>query len=89
MYITIGLTDQDRTRLISQLINGISRVFRKVLKYFNITIISTFFVPPFPVCPAICCLNLNELLLLLLSGKSIISSYYLELVISIALLQTS
>ena len=63
MYITIGLTDQDRTRLISQLINGISRVFQKVLKYFNITIISTFFVPSSPVEPVIFCLNLNEALL--------------------------
>ena len=63
MYITIGLTDQDRTRLISQLINGISRVFQKVLKYFNITIISTFFVPSSPIEPVIFCLNLNEALL--------------------------
>ena len=63
MYITIGLTDQDRTRLISQLINGISRVFQKVLKYFNITIISTFFVPSSPIEPVIFYLNLNEALL--------------------------
>ena len=33
-------------RLIPQLITGISRVFQKLLKYFNGTIISTFFVPP-------------------------------------------
>ena len=63
MYITSGFTDQDRTRLISQLINGISRVFQKVLKYFNITIISTFFVPSSPIEPVIFCLNLNEALL--------------------------
>ena len=40
-------------RLISQLINGISRVSQKLLKYFNGTAISTSFVLPaagvFPV----------------------------------------
>ena len=40
-------------RLTSQLINGISRVLQKLLKYFNGTIISTSFVLPaagaFPV----------------------------------------
>ena len=39
--------------LSSQLINGISRVLQKLLKYFNGTIILTFFVLPvagvFPV----------------------------------------
>ena len=45
---------------IQILINGISRVFEKVLKYFNITFISTFFVPSSPVEPVIFCLNLNE-----------------------------
>ena len=33
-------------RLISQLFNGISRVFQKVLKYFNGSIISMSFVLP-------------------------------------------
>ena len=33
-------------RLTSQLINGISRVLQKLLKYFNDTIISTSFVLP-------------------------------------------
>ena len=33
-------------RLISKLINGISRVFHKVLKYFNGSIISMSFVLP-------------------------------------------
>ena len=35
-------------------------------------IISSFFVPTLPVCPLIYDLNLNELLLLLVAGKSII-----------------
>ena len=30
-------TDQVRMRLISQLIKGISRVFKKLVKYFNDT----------------------------------------------------
>ena len=33
-------------KLTSQLINGISRVLQKLLKYFNGTIISTSFVLP-------------------------------------------
>ena len=37
---------QVKTRLISQLINGISRVLQKLLKYFNGTAISTSFVLP-------------------------------------------
>ena len=59
-------------RLISQLINGISSVLQKLLKYLNGTIISTSFVLLFPVCPIICCFNLNEVLLLFSLGKSII-----------------
>ena len=35
-------------RLTSQSINGISRVFQKLFKYFNSTIISTSFVLPSP-----------------------------------------
>ena len=46
-------SDQDKTRLIPQLISGISRVSRKLLKHFNDTAISTSFVLPaagfFPV----------------------------------------
>ena len=53
--------------LISQLFNSISRVFQKLLKYFNATIIWTVFIPSFPVepifCCCCCCLNLNETLL--------------------------
>ena len=59
-------------RQILQLIKGISSVLQKLLSYFNGTIISTSFVPPFSVCLVICSLNLNEVLLLLLSGKLVI-----------------
>ena len=48
-------------RLISQLINGISRVLQKLLKYFNGTIISTSFVlPSGGVFPVIFILDLND-----------------------------
>ena len=60
---TTQFTDQVRMRLISQLVNGISRVLEKVLKYFCGTIIWTAFVPSSPVEPVIFCLNLNEALL--------------------------
>ena len=49
-------------RLISQFTNGISSVLQKLLKYFNGTIIPTFFVPSFPVEQVIFCLNLNKAL---------------------------
>ena len=55
--------------LLSQLIKVSLNV---ILRYFNETIVSTSLVSPFPVCPVPCCLNLNEVLLLLLAGKSII-----------------
>ena len=38
--------DQVKSRLISQLINGISRVVQMLLKYFNGTAILTSFVLP-------------------------------------------
>ena len=66
------LLGQVRIRLISQLINGIVRVLQKLLKYFNHTLILTFFVPSFSVLP-IFVLNLNEALLLLSVGKSAIT----------------
>ena len=50
-------------RLISQLVNGLSRVLHKLLKYFNCTIILTCILPLFPVVAVIFCLNLNETLL--------------------------
>ena len=49
-------------RLISQLFNGVSIALQKLLKYFNGTVISTFFVPSFPVEPVSFCLSLNEAL---------------------------
>ena len=65
--------DQVRIRLISQLINGASRVLQQLFKYFNGTIILTFFVPSYPILPAIFVLYLNEALLILSTGKSAIS----------------
>ena len=55
--------DLVRMRLISQLINSISRVLQKLLKYFNGKIISIFFVLSFLVESVIFCLNSNEALL--------------------------
>ena len=47
--------------LTSQLINGISRVLQKLLKYFNGTIILTSFVlPPAGMFPVIYTLGLND-----------------------------
>ena len=58
-------------RLISQLINDISSL-QRLLTYFNGIIISSSFVPLLFVCSVNFYLNLNELLLSLLSaGKSI------------------
>ena len=64
------LLDQVRIRLVSQLINRISRALQKLLKYFNGSLILIFFVPLFYILPAIFVLNLNKALLLLSSGKS-------------------
>ena len=50
-------------RLISQVINGISRVLQKLLKYLNGTIILTFFMPSVLVVPINFCLSLNKTLL--------------------------
>ena len=48
-------------RLISQLINNISRVLEKLLKYFNGTAILTSFVEPVAgVFPVVLVLYLNE-----------------------------
>ena len=48
-------------RITSQLINGISRVLQKLLKYFNGTIISISFVlPSAGVFPVIFILDLND-----------------------------
>ena len=61
--------DQVRIRLISQLINSISMVLQKLLKYFNGTITLRSFSPLFFILPAISVCNLNEALLLLSAGK--------------------
>ena len=55
--------EQVRMRLISQLINGVSRDHQKLLKHCNGTIILTAFVSSSPVEPVIFCLYLNEALL--------------------------
>ena len=57
--IRYKLQDQVTMRLV----NDISRVLKKLLKYFNGTIVITFFVPLFPIEPVFFCLNLNEALL--------------------------
>ena len=59
-YDITQFADQVRMRLISQLINDISRVLQKLLKYFNGTTISTSFVPSAPVSPAVFCCNAKE-----------------------------
>ena len=54
--------DQINITLISQVINGISRVLQQLLKYFNGTAISTFFLlPSLGVFPVIFILDLNDL----------------------------
>ena len=53
--------DHVKKRLTSQLINGISRVLQKLLKYFNGTIILTSFVlPPAGMLRVIFTLDLND-----------------------------
>ena len=65
--------DHVKIRLTSQLINGISRVLQKLLKYFNGTIISTSFVlPAAGVFPVIFILDLNDSdCVMLLFGSSL------------------
>ena len=60
LVITQSL-DHVKIRLTSQLINGISSVLQKLLKYFSGTIISTSFVfPLLGVFPVIFTLDLND-----------------------------
>ena len=60
LVITQSL-DHVKIRLTSQLINGISRVLQKLLKYFNDTIILVFFIFPLSgVFPMIFILYLND-----------------------------
>ena len=50
-----------KMRLISQLINGISKILQKLLKYFNGAAISTSFaLPSAGVFPVIFILDLND-----------------------------
>ena len=63
--------------LISQLINCISRVLEKLLKFFNDTLFLTSFLPLFPILPASFVLNSNEALLLS-AGKSAMAPLYLK-----------
>ena len=54
--------DHIKIKLTSQLIKGISRVLKKLLKYFNGTIISTSFsLPAAGVFPVTFILDLNDL----------------------------
>ena len=54
--------DHIKIKLTSQLIKGISRVLKKLLKYFNRTIISTSFsLPAAGVFPVTFILDLNDL----------------------------
>ena len=58
-------------RLISQLINGISRVLQNLLKYFNDTVILTYLVlPSVGVFPVISILYLNNSDSVILSFRS-------------------
>ena len=58
---TAQFSDQVKMRLISQLIKGISRVLKKLLKSFSGTAILTSFVlPAAGIFPVILILNLND-----------------------------
>ena len=67
------ILDQVKSRLISQIINGNSRVFQKLLKYFNGTAILTSYVlPTVRVFPVILILYLNDSdCVILLFGSSL------------------
>ena len=56
------LSDQVKMRLISNLMKGISRLYQKLIKYFNRTNILRFFLQFSPVTPVMFCSNLNEAL---------------------------
>ena len=60
-FLLLLFSDQVKMRLISQLINVISRVLQKLFKYFNGTTISKSFVLPLlEVFPVILILDLNH-----------------------------
>ena len=59
--VVAQFADQVNWRFISQLIKDISRVLQKLIKYFNVATISTFFVlPSAGVLSVILALNLND-----------------------------
>ena len=63
--------DQVRSRLISQLIKGISKVLQKLFRCFNGTIVLTFFIP---LLPAIFSVTLSASVIELTTLKSVIAS---------------
>ena len=63
---------QVKMRLILQSIKGILRVLQKLLKYFNVKIISISFVLLETVSLVIFCLDIDESMLLLAAGKLVI-----------------
>ena len=63
-------------RLISQLINGISRVLQKLLRFFNGTAISTFFDSTSGVFPVILILDMNDSKFAILSFNSSLQYRY-------------
>ena len=69
--------DQIKIRLISKLINDISGVLQKLLRYFNDAINLSPFMLSLSVLPAIF-LNLNKALLLLSAGKLKIATLVFE-----------
>ena len=77
--------EQVKSRIISQLINGISRVLQKLLKYFKGTTISTFFVlPSSGVFPVTLILDLNDSDSIILSFGA--SLYYCHKLLPYALI---
>ena len=65
--------DQFRSRLISQLIESISRVLQKLLRYFNGTIILTSVLPLSPVLPVTFSFILNKSVVALSALKAVIA----------------
>ena len=66
-------SEQVRSRLILQKINGNSSVLQKLLRYFKDLIILASFVPSLSVLPALFVLNLNKGILLPAARTSIIA----------------
>ena len=76
---------QVKSRIISQLINGISRVLQKLLKYFKGTTISTFFLlPSSGIFPVTLILDLNDSDSVILSFGA--SLYYCHILLPYALI---